>query len=163
MSVWERFEIDSTDYLNQAFGKYAHFDCKGGSDSTVSDIEVRTNNGKKFYIEAKHCPAQCGQFVLLPNVGEERFEYSGQNATSLNQYSKAIMEHMNRFFYEYKEAGTAGRAIEMENGSDIFAAWIIKAYKDKGAEFIITNGNLIFPVDDFLKCFTKPARKFRTR
>lgn len=162
MAEWEKFETDSTDYLNQVFGEHARFDCRGGSDSTVSDIEVMTISGKRFYIEAKHCPAQCGQFVLLPNVGEGRFEYSRQNATSLNSYSKAIMEYMNRFFDEYKEAGTVGKVIEMENGPHIFASWIIKAYKDKGAEFIITNGNLILPVDDLLKYFNVSA-KYRVK
>ncbi len=162
MSVWEKFEIDSTDYLNRVFNKYAHFDCRGGSNSTVSDIEVMTNSGRHFYIEAKHCPAQCGQFVLLPNVGEGKFEYSRQNATLLNPYSESIIKHMNSRFDEYKEAGTAGKPIEMENGSSIFAAWIVQAYRDKGAEFIITNGNIIIPVDDFSNSFYISA-KYRVK
>ena len=132
MAIWENFENESAEYLRRTFGAYAQFDCKGGSDSTISDIEVLTRSGKHFYIEAKHCPAQCGQFVLLPNVGTRTFEYSRLNATRINAYSAAIMEHMNRYFDEYKEAGTAGRDVDIENGPAIFASWIVQAYKDKG-------------------------------
>lgn len=76
MSIWEDFEIDCTDYLNKAFGEYAYFIHQGGSDSTAPDILVKTNKGTSFYIEAKHCPAQCGQFVLLPDVKSSTFIYS---------------------------------------------------------------------------------------
>ena len=158
MATWENFEIDSTAYLNRVFGAYATFDCQGGSDSTISDIEVVTKTGKRFYIEAKHCPAQCGQFVLLPNVSTRKFEYSRLNATRVNTYSAAIMEHMNRYFDEYKEAGTAGRDIDIANGPAIFASWIVQAYKDKGAKFIITNNNIILPVEDFAKYFYVSAK-----
>ena len=124
MATWEVFEIEKVEYLNRTFGAYARFCGKGGSDSTISDIEVLTQTGKSFYIEAKHCPAQCGQFVLLPNLETRTFEYSGQNATRVNAYSAAIMRHMDRYFDEYKEAGTAGREIDIENGPAIFAAWM---------------------------------------
>lgn len=33
--------------------------------TAVSDIMVTTKS-ESFFIEAKQCPAQCGQFVLLP-------------------------------------------------------------------------------------------------
>ena len=158
MAIWVNFEIESTNYLNRTFGAYASFDCQGGSDSTISDIEVRTKSGKNFYIEAKHCPAQCGQFVLLPNIGTQTFEYSRLNATRVNQYSAAIMEHMNTYFDGYKEAGTAGKTIDMQNGPAIFSAWIIQAYKDKGAKFIITNNNIILPVEDFARYFYVTAK-----
>ena len=162
MAIWEDFEIDSTNYLNRRFGNYAQFDCQGGSDSTISDIEVRTQSGKCFYIEAKHCPAQCGQFVLLPNVGTRTFEYSRLNATMLNQHSRAIIEHMNQYFDEYKEAGTTGKDIDMKNGPAIFSAWIVQAYKDKGAKLIITNDNIILPLEDFARCFYVTA-KYRVK
>ena len=158
MSAWKNFEIESAKYLNKVFGAYARFDSKGGSDSTFSDIEVFTKTGKHFYIEAKHCPAQCGQFVLLPNVSLRTFEYSQLNATRVNTYSAAIMEHMNKHFDEYKEAGTAGRDINIENGPNIFASWIVQAYKDKGAKLIITNNNVILPIEDFARYFNVSAK-----
>ena len=157
MKCWEKFEADSTEYLKRSFGMYATFDRNGGSNSTISDISVATNAGRRFCIEAKSCPAQCGQFVLLPNLDKRAFDYSPLNVTALNKYSAAIIEYMNLYFDEYKEAGTTGRDIDMENGSAIFAAWIIQAYKNKGAEFIITNGNIILPIEDFLDYFPVPV------
>lgn len=160
MSVWEKFETECVEYLNRTFGAYASFEGKGGSDSTVSDIKVSqlaTNPGKQFYIEAKHCPAQCGQFVLLPNLRTRTFEYSRLNATKINPYSMAIIEYMNGFFEEYKEAGTAGKDINIENGPAIFASWIIQAYKDKGAKLIITNNKVILPVESFSRYFNVTA------
>lgn len=162
ISTWEQFEIESTEYLNRKFGNYASFELVGGSDSTVSDIEVRTRRGKHFFIEAKHCPAQCGQFVLLPNVATGTFEYSRLNATRRNRYVDAIMEHMDENFEAFKEAGTRGMDIIMKNGSEIFAAWIVQTYKDKGADFIITNGNTILFVDDFSDYFNVTA-KYRVK
>ena len=158
MSNWENFEIDSANYLTRHFGAYALFEVKGKSDSTISDIEVFTRSGKHFYIEAKDCPAQCGQFVLLPNVRTRTFEYSRLNANRLNRYSEAIMQHMNNHFESYKEAGTAGRDVDIENGPAIFAAWIVQAYKDKGAKFIITTNNTILPIDDFANYFYVSAK-----
>ena len=94
----------------------------------------------------------------MPNVGTRTFEYSRLNATRINAYSAAIMEHMNRYFDEYKEAGTAGRDVDIENGPAIFASWIVQAYKDKGAKFIITNNNIILPVEDFARYFYVTAK-----
>ena len=155
---WQDFEDECTTYLNRRFKEYATFYQRGGSNSNESDIEVITKSQKSFFIESKFCPAQCGQFVLLPNVIKRSFEYSHLNFTKLNCYSLAIIQYMNEHFDEYLNAGTAGKDINMKNGSDIFSAWIVQAYKDKGAEFIITNGNVILPIDDLKKCFNVCAR-----
>lgn len=158
MSVWQNFEIDSTKYLNDNFGKYATFTHCGGSNSTMSDIQVKTKNNKVFYIEAKHCPAQCGQFVLLPNIETKQFEYSKQNINPINSYSTQIMQYMNNDFEAFKEAGTSGKNIEMTNGSNIFANWIIKFYKDKETHFFITNDFIILPIDYFEEYFNVTAK-----
>ena len=68
MPIWEDFELKCTDYLKKNFGQYAEYYHQGGADSTVPDILVKAENGKSFYIEVKHCPAQCGQFVLSPDL-----------------------------------------------------------------------------------------------
>ncbi len=73
MALWEEFEIDCTEYLNRKFGKYANFIHKGGADSTLPDIFVKTVSGNSFYIDAKYSPAQCGQFVLFPNIETNSF------------------------------------------------------------------------------------------
>lgn len=162
MSNWEKFEKDCTAYLRNTFGKYADFECCGGSDSSQSDIMVTTHSQKTFYIEAKRCPAQCGQFVLLPNDETKQFEYSNDNVNPINSYSTDIINHMNCLFDEYKDAGTAGKAIDFTDCSSVFAAWIINAYKDKNVRFVITNNNIILPIEDFASFFNITA-KYRVK
>ena len=145
---WQRFETDCTNYLNQHFREYASFVSKGGSDSTMSDIKVTTKTGNTFFIEAKLCPAQCGQFVLLPDFESSRFNYSEKNATGINPSSKMIIEYMNQHFEEFKEAGTAGKKILMDDDQDIFSKWIIDYYKDKDIKYIITNHYIILPIEE---------------
>ena len=158
MSTWEQFEIDCTRFLMEQFGEYATFIHQGGSDSTVPDIKVTTKKNKQFYIEAKHSPAQCGQFVLLPNVETRKFEYSRLNSTEINEFSKVIINHMNNNFEEFKEAGTAGKNIEFDNCQNVFNDWIIKTYKDKGVKFFITNNNVILPIEDLAEYFNVSAK-----
>ncbi len=158
MAIWEEFEIQCTDYLNSKFGAYARFFHQGGADSTVPDILVKTKSGNSFYIDVKHSPAQCGQFVLLPNLETHTFEYSRLNVNRINRYAKIIMDYMNYDFDAFREAGTAGKDIDIPNGSNIFAGWIIQAYKDKGAEFFITNNYTILPIERFKKYFNVTAK-----
>lgn len=158
MSIWKEFEIQCTEYLNKKFGAYANFVHQGGSNSTVPDILVNTNSGNTFYIDAKHSPAQCGQFVLLPNLKTKTFEYSHQNITQLNQYAEMIITFMNEKFDEFIESGTTGKDIDMPNSSNIFANWIIQTYKNKGVKFFITNDYTILPIDHLLYYFDVTAK-----
>ena len=158
MEQWEEFEIQCTNYLNKKFGTYAEFIHQGGSDSTIPDILVNTNSGNSFFIEAKHSPAQCGQFVLLPNLETKSFEYSTLNVNCINKYSKMIMEYMNKNFDEFREAGTAGKDIDMPDGSNIFANWIMQMYTAKGVELFITNNYTILPISSFSDYFEVSAK-----
>lgn len=119
MAIWEKFEIQCTDYLNRKFGTYARFIHQGGADSTVSDILVETKRGKSFYIDVKHSPAQCGQFVLLPDLETCTFKYSRQNVNPINRYAEIIIDYMNEDFDAFREAGTAGKDINMRNGEAV--------------------------------------------
>ena len=158
MSNWEDFEIECTNYLNSKYGTYATFKHMGGSDSTNPDILVRTKSGSNFFIDAKFCPAQCGQFVLLPNINTSSFEYSRQNVSQINEYARLIMDFMNKAFDEFREAGTAGKDINMPDGSDIFAKWVIDAYRKKGARYFITNNFVIFPLEKLNSYFSITAK-----
>lgn len=158
MNVWGKFEEDCTLYLIEQFGEYAKFTHQGKSDSTIPDIKVETNKNKQFYIEAKHSPAQCGQFVLLPNIETKKFEYSKMNSTMINDYSAQIINHMNNHFEEFKEAGTAGKTIAFENCNEVFNQWIIKTYKDKGVKFFITNNYVMLPIEKFADYFNVSAK-----
>lgn len=158
MALWADFELECTEYLNDRFGSYATFTHQGGADSTVADIFVETNSGKQFYIDAKHSPAQCGQFVLFPHIESLSFKYSTKNINNINPYSQAIMLHMNKDFDAFREAGTKGKEIIMPNSSQIFSEWIIQTYKEKGAEFFITNNFKILPIDNFEDYFDVTAK-----
>lgn len=157
MSDWLEFEIMGTQYLNNKFGDKAVFYHLGSADATVSDIKVLTKTGREFFIEAKLAPAQCGQFVLLPDVAERCFRFSEKNQTDLTPQVKAIIDHMNAEFEAYKEAGTKGKLIDLHDGGKIFSEWIISAYREKGTEFFITNEYAIFPLCDFERHFTVTA------
>lgn len=146
MKEWEQFENEATKFLNSRFGSYARFFQKGGSDSTIPDIRVETHTGKTFYIEAKHSPAQCGQFVLLPDIESGHFRYSEKNVNRKNIYAQKIIEQMDQQFDEFREAGTTGKAIIMEDDSYAFKNWIIQSYTEKGVHFIITNDFTILPL-----------------
>ena len=158
MAIWEEFEMQCAEHFNNRFSHYANFILQGGADSTVPDILVKTNSGKSFYIEAKHSPAQCGQFVLLPNLETSTFEYSRQNVNRINRYAEMIMNYMNQDFDAFREAGTAGKDIDMPNSSNVFANWIIQAYSDKGAKFFVTNNFTLLPIENFSDYFNVTAK-----
>ena len=153
MQKWEIFEERCTDYLNKTFGKYATFRHKGGSDSTTPDILATTANGASFYIEAKQGSAQCGQFVLLPDITKTQFIYSPRNITPINPYSEIIMAHMNKHFEHFKNAGTKGEKITFPNDKDIFAKWVISTYRQKNVRFFITDNNTLIPLEQFDQYF----------
>lgn len=162
MAIWKDFENECTDYLNKQFGNYATFIHQGGSNSNDEDIKVTTKNKKEFYIEAKHSPAQCGQFVLIPNIETRKFNYSPLNVNKLNDSALKIITHMNEKFDEFKEAGTAGRTIEFVNSEQVFCDWIINAYKTKGVKYFITNNYTIFPIER-LGDYFKISAKYRVK
>lgn len=158
MNNWEKFEKECTQYLNNIFGSYAFFHHIGGTDSTKPDIEVKTKLGKIFYIEIKHCPAQSGQFVLLPDNSANKFIYSSLNANPINIYTNKIIDFMNNNFEKFKLAGTKGENINIIKGSQIFASWIIKIYKEKNIRFFITNDFKIIDIDNFMDYFNVSAK-----
>lgn len=162
MNTWEKFEIQCTNFLNDRFSAYARFIHQGGAISTVPDILVETNTGSSFYIEVKHAPAQCGQFVLLPDPETKTFIYSPLNDICINKYSEIIINFMNNDFNAFKKAGSTGKTIDMPNSSNIFANWIISAYKEKKVRFFITNNYTILPIEHFLEYFNVTA-KYRAK
>ncbi len=158
MPVWKEFEDECTEYLTNKFGNYAEFSHLGCSDSTLPDILVKLNNGKNFYIDVKHSPAQCGQFVLIPNIERQEFDYSSKNITPINPYSSEIINFMNSKFEIYKNAGTAGVDIKFPNSNKIFEDWIIKIYSAKDVRFFITNNYTILPLEKISDFFDISAK-----
>ena len=156
MKKWEQFELDCVAYLNQKYGMYAGFTHKGGADSTVPDILVETRSGS-FYIEAKHSPAQCGQFVLLPDADTQTFYYSEKNEDEMNPQAEAIKEYMDQNFAVYSDKSRKRKKIAMPGDQEIFAAWIAQHYWNKGVRFFITNGFKIISIGRFRECFAISA------
>ena len=152
MATWQDFEIKCTDFLNDKYGSSAKFIHQGGSNSNLPDIEVHTKNDI-FGMEAKQCPAQCGQFVLLPNVATQEFDYSPQNFTTLTPNANIIINHMNQDFNGYKEAGTKGKEIVFDGCKEVFANWAIEYYKSKNVRYFITSNHIILPVEKFSDYF----------
>ncbi|MDO5018756.1 MAG: hypothetical protein Q4E02_05590 [Lagierella massiliensis] len=150
MEDWKKFELDCTEYLNKTYGN--NFSHLGFSDSTVSDIKFY--DGKKsFYLEAKMPSAQSGQFVLLPNYKERKFEFSSKNKSKVDESVTFIIHHMNKNFESYANAGTKGLDINLSQ--DLFSSWITNSYKKNGVKFFITKGTgfIIFPVEKFQDYF----------
>lgn len=103
--------------------------------------------------------AQCGQFVLLPDLKKGVFIYSLKNKTNENEYSRMIVNFINRNFNEFCNSGTTGLDINMPKS--VFYNWIIKYYREKGVEFFITKDMdkfLIVPIDQFSKYFDVKAK-----
>ena len=157
MEAWRQYEISATEYLCRKFGQYAKFYQEGSANSTISDIRVSTYNGAYFYIEAKQSPAQCGQFVLIPNDEACEFEFSSRNKNNQNEYSDAIIQFMNQQFHYFRDAGTAGKAINMPNGNEIFREWIISCNESKGVRYFISGSYEIIPIEEISRFFNVSA------
>lgn len=158
MNKWEQFEEDSTNYLKERFGSIATFTHQGGSDASTPDILVTLRDGSTFYVEAKLAPAQSGQFVLTPNINSREFDYSQRNTAHPNYYSQEIINQMNTEFEDFRNSGTAGKTIIMEEGSKTFENWIVNNYKEKGVKFFITNNFKLIPIDEFGEHFYVTAK-----
>ena len=154
MSKWEEFEILATNHLNENFNEFATFTRLGGADSTIPDIQANTKTGKEFYIEAKCGNAQCGQFVLQPDIATSTFIYTAKNP--INKYAKEIIEFMNKDFEAFKEAGPAGKIIDMP--AKTFINWITKINADKNVKYFITDDFVLVPLEKLEEFFDVTAR-----
>ena len=154
MSRWEKFEDECFHYLCEEYGAYAEFRHEGRSDSTVPDIYAMPYHGGNLYIEVKENPAQCGQFVLIPDMQSHTFAYSPRNKKGLNVHSKRIINRMNENFSDYAHAGTAGKAVDLgPDSQDVFWNWVIDKYANQGVRLVMTDGFIIFPLERFKDYF----------
>lgn len=152
---WNNFEKECQAFLTSTYGD--HFVLEGNTNSTICDILYTTPNNQ-FFIEVKMNEAQSGQFVLLPNLEQQVFEYSPKNKTDENIYTKKIMNYISSHFNDFLNAGTSGVNINLNE--DIFYQWIIDFYKNKGVKFIITKDNdnfIIFPIENLPLFFSVSA------
>lgn len=157
--TWAKLETEVAEWLNNKVSDpNVSFQQCGGSDSTVSDIQIMVNNkptGK--FIEVKSANAQAGQFVLFPNTATRTFEYSTKNHSDYNNpinglVVSEILDFMDENFDSYANAGTKGVEImfpklSAEDNSRFLALWIADYYSNvKHAEWLTTkdsNNNII--------------------
>ncbi|SEQ47127.1 hypothetical protein SAMN05216232_2532 [Virgibacillus subterraneus] len=160
MKDWEKFEVESTEYLNEQFKHIpVSFVQEGGYNSYSSDIGVKNKGGKTlFSVEAKYSPCQSGQFV----VKEEQSTYKlTQDSMSENsKYTREIIDQLNDNFASYSPKGQ--NAIDIESKNENLANWIKEHYKDKESYFVISSTKLqdfkaIVPIDDIDKYFDVSA------
>lgn len=158
MEAWQQFEEDCYLYLSRKYStngtKFIKF---GSADSTLPDIKVHLTNNTSFFIEAKDSNAQCGQFVLIPDEDSETFLYSERNKSELNEYSAAIIVHMNQNYKSFSTAGTRGQQIGISK--QIFYNWIMNYYYSKDVRYFITKGSnfIVFPLEKFDSYFDVSA------
>lgn len=153
---WKEFEKAAVSYLKNEYGDL--FELKGESNSNTSDILFRKEYND-FFIEVKMPEAQCGQFVLIPNREEKKFEYSSKNKTKKNNYTNEIINYMNDNFEKFNISSTSGVDINMRNFT--FYNWIIEYYKEKNVKFFITQSDknfIIFPIENFSYYFEVTAK-----
>lgn len=147
---WKAFEKKCVKYLNKVYRspKRCTFTLKGGSDSTASDIVVKTESGKTFNIEAKMPAAQSGQFVLFPNDCERLFEYSEHNKSPKTPMADKIIESMNADYQKYCKPTTKG--IDLEIPESAMFDWVKDYYsRVKKTRYFITQYNdqyVVMPV-----------------
>lgn len=107
MNSFRDFEVLCNNYLLVNFKKDGLiFKLNGGPDSTAEDTEVLYNGRSLFNIEIKEESAQCGQFVLIPNDNSRSFAFSLENKSEKNEYTEAIIRHMNSRYSDFRDAGT---------------------------------------------------------
>jgi len=158
VEAWQIFEEHCYLYLTRQYSESGtKFIKLGSNDSTLPDIEVHPANKAPFFMEAKASNAQCGQFVLIPDKSSETFSYSTHNKSDLNEYSAAIIEHMDKNYESFIAAGTKGQQIRLPK--QIFYYWIMNYYLSKNVKYFITKGSsfIIFPIEKFNSYFNVSA------
>jgi len=152
---WEKFEIESCQFLNEEFSDLGViFQRAGGTNSNTSDIEVLTENKELFSTEAKFSPSQSGQFVIIEE--KEIYTFSNNSKFESNIYTKKIIDYLNENKENYSPKGQ--KSIELKCDKKLLFDWIIEHYKTKDSYFVITSNRLndykaIIPIDDINRYF----------
>ena len=148
MKNWELFELECFKYLKKKYPN-KKVEYYGKHNSTVPDIKV-----DDIFIECKHCPAQCTQFVLFPV--DNKFMYSLKNKNPKNRFSQNIINYMNANFDSFSE-NVKKQAIEYPGCEEDFFGCIKEFYKRKNVKYFITNNFLIIPLEKINDYFNVSA------
>tara|TARA_B110000046_G_scaffold44038_2_gene49042 strand:+ start:1786 stop:2640 length:855 start_codon:yes stop_codon:yes gene_type:complete len=159
MQNWEKFEKESTLYLNNSFLDInAKFSSLGGKNSEASDILVHNENGvHKFNIEVKLSPSQSGQFVVFQE--NNKYQLTKQSKLT-NPCTQDILDYLNIEGNKYLNFKSATLDVNCDNY--LLINWVKNHYINKKSFFIITSENLssfkaIIPIVELENYFTVTA------
>jgi hypothetical protein len=134
LQKWEVFQNEATEFLNDYFN--IDFAMEGGFDATTSEITARKADQILTTIEAKFCPAQAGQIILLSNGSE--FSFSDKSKNSSNSYTQEIIKYLNTNYSLFSGTNSATIPIVNISYSTLFN-WVKTVYKQKNVEWVIAS------------------------
>ena len=146
LQKWEVFQNEATEFLSEYFN--IDFAMEGGFDATTSEITARKEDKVITKIEAKFCPAQAGQIILLSDGS--KFEFSDQSKNSSNSYTQEIIKYLNDNYSLFYGTNSATVPVSNISYSTLFN-WVKTVYKQKNVEWIIASKEFCnLTVDDSL-------------
>jgi len=134
LQKWEVFQNEATSFLSDYFNIYCSME--GGFDATTSEITARNVDQVLTNIEAKFCPAQAGQIILLSDGN--KFTFSEKSKNSCNKYTQEIIDYLNTNYESFVGTNSATIPITTISYSTLFK-WVKEVYKEKNVEWIIAS------------------------
>jgi len=134
LQKWEVFQDKATEFLNDNFN--INFAMEGGFNSTTSEITARKEDKVITIIEAKFCPAQAGQIILLSDGN--KFEFSDKSKNSLNEYTQEIIKYLNSNYSSFVGTNSATIPVTNISYSTLFN-WVKTVYSEKNVEWLIAS------------------------
>ena len=152
---WKVFEKECAEYLQRKYFDTGHtFIVNGGSDSTMSDIQVIKDEKPIFTIECKMSVAQSGQFVLFVNEEDQKFIFSNRNKTPYDDFVKAIIGEME---LNFEKCIVSSKNLPISE--KVICEWVKNYYLEvKKSSYCITKGKLgylLFPIESIVNSSSK--------
>jgi len=157
LQKWEVFQNEATEFLSNYFNTYCSME--GGFDATTSEITVRNTDKVLTTIEAKFCPAQAGQIILLSDGS--KFTFSTKSKNNSNSYTDEIIKYLNDNYELFSGNNSATIPITNISFSTLYK-WVKTVYSDKNVGWMIaskefcnltTDDTLLAPLDELEKYF----------
>lgn len=150
--MWKKFEQSCYEYIEKNIPSFYQVRLDGSSNAMASDIFVyNIHNNENFYIEVKKTPSQSSQFVVLPNLENQQFQFSQNNKKNETLLHLKFIEYMNASYADFLNTGTKGKEIFLDQ--EIFCQFIKQDYESKGIKYIICNNMHILKTSELEKHF----------
>jgi len=157
LQKWEVFQNEATEFLSNYFNICCSME--GGFDATTSEITARNADQVLTTIEAKFCPAQAGQIILLSDGN--KFTFSDKSKNSSNEYTQEIIQYLNDNYASFSGNNSATIPIANISYSTLFN-WVKTVYREKNVEWMIASNefcnltaddSLFVPLDEINNYF----------